>query len=87
LDKHPTKPTITTQGVLHVKGKADTTVQAKATVESQVGVAMIAFCVCDNNVEAHFCIDSAFYILYTDPLAEAVQKAQDDLYARVNEIV
>jgi hypothetical protein len=62
-DTHPTTLSANTHGLSAVKGEADDNGIAEATLESQVGVAMVAFCRCGGGVQIEYLTDAGLFLV------------------------
>jgi len=85
-DQHPTTITATTRGIASLKAQARTNGIAESTVESQIGVAIVALCVCETSAAHRYLTDSGVFL--ASPGADwAAERAQERLERRIGSIV
>jgi hypothetical protein len=60
---HPTMLSANTNGLAALKAKADDNGVAEATLESQVGIAMVAFCRCGGAVQIAYLNDAGLFLV------------------------
>lgn len=86
-DTHPTTLTVTTDGRASLKSQASDNGIAEATLESQVGVAIVGFCRCGGGgVQIGYLTDSGLFLVEEGAAAAATRTAER-LEAMVGEIV
>jgi len=74
-DTHPTRLSANTNGLVALKAEADDNGIAEATVESQIGVAMVAFCRCGGGVQIEYLTDSGLFLVEKAGAAAATAAA------------
>jgi hypothetical protein len=74
-DAHATSLTVSTEGLSALKSRAESNGVAEGTVESQVGVAMVAFCRCGGGVQVEYLTDSGLFLVEEGAAAAATRTA------------
>lgn len=85
-DQDPRTITVTTQGNAAVKARADGNGVAEGTLESQVGLGIVAFCVCGESVQFDFLTDAGLF-LASEQGAGAATVASQQLEEMLNETI
>jgi hypothetical protein len=74
-DSHPTTLSVTTSGLSALKSRAESNGIAEGNVESQIGVAIVAFCRCGDAVQVEYLTDSGLFLVEQGAAAAAIRTA------------
>lgn len=82
----PLTLTATTEGFSTLKTRAEDNGIAEGTIESQIGITIVGFCICDGDVQIEYLLDSGLF-LADEGAAGAATFARVTLEKKLNEVI